>query len=418
MKNKPKNRIKLFLPLRRFFIFQKKPNQFKEELDRYIHELRDSQAQLIQADKLSIIGERVSSLIHDINNPLTVISGYTKVLRELIAEPVPLRHPEPTIRHPEPKAKDLDARLLRSARNDDSRHPEPTIRHPEPTIRHPEPKAKDLNARLLRSARNDDSRHPEPTIRHPEPKAKDLNARLLRSARNDSTSFRGSNATEGISTNGAAPRNDQNVIPAEAGISSHNNEVEDYLNRIDRGVEKIKSLVDHIRNFSRISNQKLIETNLNEVINNAILMVETELKSANIRVTKELASTPPKILGDPNELEQVIVNLITNAKDSMTDLQKEKPDYQAELAIFSRETENGAEIVIKDNGKGIPEAIREKIFSPFFTTKEYGKGTGLGLSISRNIIKRHGANISVDSKLGETTSFTLKFTSNAKDINA
>ena len=381
MKNKPKNRIKLFLPLRRFFIFQKKPNQFKEELDRYIHELRDSQAQLIQADKLSIIGERVSSLIHDINNPLTVISGYTKVLRELIAEPVPLRHPEPTIRHPEPKAKDLDARLLRSARNDDSRHPEPTIRHPEP-------------------------------------KAKDLNARLLRSARNDSTSFRGSNATEGISTNGAAPRNDQNVIPAEAGISSHNNEVEDYLNRIDRGVEKIKSLVDHIRNFSRISNQKLIETNLNEVINNAILMVETELKSANIRVTKELASTPPKILGDPNELEQVIVNLITNAKDSMTDLQKEKPDYQAELAIFSRETENGAEIVIKDNGKGIPEAIREKIFSPFFTTKEYGKGTGLGLSISRNIIKRHGANISVDSKLGETTSFTLKFTSNAKDINA
>src|SRR3990167_1352372 len=83
MKASPKNRINLFLPLKKLFTFQRKPNHFKEELDKYIQELRDSQAQLIQADKLSIIGERVSSILHDMNNPITVISGYTNALKEI-----------------------------------------------------------------------------------------------------------------------------------------------------------------------------------------------------------------------------------------------------------------------------------------------------------------------------------------------
>lgn len=288
MKASPKNRINLFLPLKKLFKFPKKTDHFREELNKYIQELKDSQVQLIQADKLSIIGERVSSILHDMNNPLTVISGYTNSLKELCQ------------------------------------------------------KTGDINK----------------------------------------------------------------------------SDMEAYLSKISRGVEKINSLVDHVRSFSRMSNQQLIETNLNDVINNAFLMVETELKSANIKVVKELASTLPKILGDPNELEQVIINLISNAKDSMTDRVSEKPDYQPELVIFSRNIENGAEIIIRDNGKGIPEEIREKIFKPFFTTKEYGKGTGLGLSISYNIITKHGAKISVDSKPGAATSFTLTFNSKIKDVSA
>jgi C4-dicarboxylate-specific signal transduction histidine kinase len=274
-----------FLPLRNIFNFNKNGIISKEDLKKYIQELKEVQTQLIQAEKLSIIGERVSSIVHDLSNPLSVLIGSVTSIQELI-----------------------------------------------------------VNNKL------------------------DMGG------------------------------------------------LEKSLYKILKSVTRIQSSVDHIKNLARSSNQKLIETNLNEVINSAFLMVETELKYANIHVIKELSSTLPAIFGDPNELEQVIINLISNAKDSMTAIKRENPAYKAELKIVSRSTKDGAEIVIKDNGKGITEEIKSKLFTPFFTTKEYGKGTGLGLSISKKIIERHGAKISVESTPGTSTSFTLSF--KKEEINA
>lgn len=197
-------------------------------------------------------------------------------------------------------------------------------------------------------------------------------------------------------------------------------EVEKCVDRITMGVDKIKHMVDHVRDFSRTSNQKLIETDLNDVINKAFMMVEKQLYTDSVKIVKELQSPLPTILGDPNELEQVIINLLINANDSMKDQRRENPAYLPELVVHTRTKGDGAEIIIRDNGKGISPDVKENIFKPFFTTKEVGKGTGLGLSISHKIITKHGANISVDSTPGAGASFTISFkpTGKTTDVNS
>lgn len=111
----------------------------------------------------------------------------------------------------------------------------------------------------------------------------------------------------------------------------------------------------------------------------------------------------PKISVIPQDIGKVLLNLYSNAFYAVNEKRKEGIEgYQPEVIIQSQKTENGIQISVKDNGSGIPDSIKDKIFQPFFTTKPTGSGTGLGLSLSYDIVKAHGGELKVESedKLG------------------
>ena len=142
-------------------------------------------------------------------------------------------------------------------------------------------------------------------------------------------------------------------------------------------------------------------------------MIGEQLRLHNIEVKKELGIDLPMILGDKNHMEQVVLNLITNARDAIEERRKKEAINKKGgiIEIMTRRSDQDeklVEIVIKDTGTGIASEIRDKIFDPFFTTKEIGKGTGLGLSISYGIIQNHNGNITIAETSPEGTSFCLR----------
>ncbi|NTV59009.1 MAG: histidine kinase, partial [Deltaproteobacteria bacterium] len=115
----------------------------------------------------------------------------------------------------------------------------------------------------------------------------------------------------------------------------------------------------------------------------------------------------PKVMGDPNQLEQVFLNLISNARDAIDDA----GGHKKELTIRSSFLEDGGSpsvvVSVKDSGTGIPAENLNKIFEPFFSTKPVGKGTGLGLSLCFGIVEAHGGRIDIKSKVGEGTEVSV-----------
>ena len=171
-------------------------------------------------------------------------------------------------------------------------------------------------------------------------------------------------------------------------------------------MNKMAEIIEHMRIFSRRTVGMLRETvELNIIIENALKFTGQQLQDYNISLIKELSSPLPVIIGDPVRLEQVFLNLITNARDSVESCRKE----DGRIEIRSYKVDGGKEVAIevKDNGKGISEDVKEKIFQPFFTTKEVGKGTGLGLSVASKIIEEHKGRIEVESKIGEGALFRV-----------
>jgi len=181
------------------------------------------------------------------------------------------------------------------------------------------------------------------------------------------------------------------------------------LKLIEKNTGRMTSIIDHLRAFSRQSESELQPVQINRIIEDAFLMVGEQLRLRNIEFVKDLTPGLPKVKGDANKLEQVLLNLITNARDAIehrrenekTPEAPEKPYLShppAKMQIATRlsSTPSGmVEIQLKDTGCGIPQGMTDKIFDPFFTTKEVGKGTGLGLSISYGILKEHHAEIDI-----------------------
>jgi PAS domain S-box-containing protein len=166
--------------------------------------------------------------------------------------------------------------------------------------------------------------------------------------------------------------------------------------------DRIEKIVEHLREFSRQKEPLFQELDINEPIKNALLITGQQLLNHSIVIVKDLQDDLPEILGDTNQLEQVFLNLIANARDAMDDVKGPK-----ELQIrsyLSNETEKASVVAsIKDSGTGIPAEIRNKIFDPFFSTKPVGKGTGLGLSLCFSIIEAHAGRIEIKSSEGSGT---------------
>ncbi|MCX7892740.1 MAG: ATP-binding protein [Burkholderiales bacterium] len=164
------------------------------------------------------------------------------------------------------------------------------------------------------------------------------------------------------------------------------------------GIQRISEIVTSLRDFSRLDRSKVAEFDLNEGIESTLVIGRNVLKGRH--VNKELGAIP-RIECMPSQLNQVFLNLVTNAAQATS-------DAGGEITVRTRVADaDHVAVDVIDNGHGIPPEVRTKIFDPFFTTKEVGKGTGLGLSISYKIVESHGGRIEVDSEVGKGTRFTV-----------
>ncbi|HWR20321.1 MAG TPA: ATP-binding protein, partial [Verrucomicrobiae bacterium] len=169
-------------------------------------------------------------------------------------------------------------------------------------------------------------------------------------------------------------------------------EVRDDLWRIEAQTTRMTAIINHLRDFSRESKGKREITDLNRVVEDALMFLGQQLKSGNIAITRELHPALPTVRIDPLQIEQVLLNLITNARDAMESTGMGAITIRTDVVSGDR-----VALSVTDTGPGIPEEIRTRIFDPFFTTKEVGKGTGLGLSICHGIVEEHGGELTMES---------------------
>jgi two-component system NtrC family sensor kinase len=180
-----------------------------------------------------------------------------------------------------------------------------------------------------------------------------------------------------------------------------NDELISRLSTIQESVFRCRDITRKLLGFVRRTDIDLKNHNVNTLINRVTDdLLGQELAVSNIEVVKDYEQNLPEILTDSNQLFQVILNLINNGVDAM----KEKP---GRITISTYRDKDFVKIAISDTGCGIAPANLDKIFMPFFTTKEVGKGTGLGLSVSYGIIKGLGGKIEVKSAVGEGTTFII-----------
>ncbi len=173
------------------------------------------------------------------------------------------------------------------------------------------------------------------------------------------------------------------------------------MSSMNMGTERIKAIVLSLRNFSRLDEAEVKEVDLHEGIENTLLILNHRLQNG-FEVIKNYENLP-FISCYPAQLNQVFMNIITNALDEM-----EKKPVPRQLIITTQKIlKNQIQVKIKDNGLGMSEKVKQHLFDPFFTTKPVGKGTGLGLSIAYQIIQKHQGSIEVNSVLGEGTEFLI-----------
>jgi signal transduction histidine kinase len=163
------------------------------------------------------------------------------------------------------------------------------------------------------------------------------------------------------------------------------------------GTGQMVEIVGNLKDFSRLDRSKVTHFNLNDGLNSTLTLARHLLKSLTIE--KKFGEIP-EIVCSPSQINQVFLNLITNAAQAMA-------DGKGTITLTTQADGNGVLVEVRDNGKGIPADVLPKIFDPFFTTKEAGKGTGLGLSISYKIVQDHGGRIEVESKPNVGTRFRV-----------
>jgi signal transduction histidine kinase len=175
------------------------------------------------------------------------------------------------------------------------------------------------------------------------------------------------------------------------------------LKAIERSGQRASKVIRNLLSFSRREEYELTLMDVNESIDDALSLITYQIERSNVSIIKNLATDLPPVPGSTHHLEDVWINLLLNARDSIPTKRK------GEVRITSRLDESGkaVQVIVSDNGCGIPEANLEKVFEPFFTTKDVDKGTGLGLYITYKTIDRHNGSIEIDSEEGKGTTVTV-----------
>ena len=184
------------------------------------------------------------------------------------------------------------------------------------------------------------------------------------------------------------------------------------LEDIDALVDKSAHIIRHFRDFSRQSSGEYRQLHVNQPLQDAVKMISEQLRLNNIKLYLELDEELPLIHGNANQLEQVFLNLISNAHDAV------KASEVKAITLCTAAADDSVIVEVADSGEGIEQEHLDRIFDPFFTTKEVGLGTGIGLSISHKIVEEHGGQIEVKSESGRGTVFKLIFPASADSCQA
>ncbi|NEQ51593.1 MAG: HAMP domain-containing histidine kinase [Leptolyngbya sp. SIO3F4] len=196
-------------------------------------------------------------------------------------------------------------------------------------------------------------------------------------------------------------------------------DADDILKSMKLGTQRICEIVLSLRNFSRLDESEIKLVDIHEGINSTLVILAHRLKANNqhpeIEVVKHYDTTLPKVECYAGQMNQVFMNILSNTIDAFEEINQNRQykDIQAnpnQICIYTQVVDNEQiKICIKDNARGIPAHIVDKIFNPFFTTKSVGKGTGLGLSISYKIVtEKHQGTLQCQSQLGQGTEFIVQ----------
>ncbi|MDP2338157.1 MAG: PAS domain S-box protein [Bacteroidota bacterium] len=191
------------------------------------------------------------------------------------------------------------------------------------------------------------------------------------------------------------------------------------INKVFANITRIKKIIDHVRTFSR-DQDDFIQSNfeINKSIRNSISMISEQILRKEIKLTFNPDKNVPTLKGNSYRFEQVILNMLINAKDAIEEKKKKNyKNFEKKIDLSTKLIEKQIIIEIKDNGIGIKSEDIEKVLNPFFTTKPPGKGTGLGLSISYAIIKELGGEIEIQSTPQIGTSILIKIPVQSTRIN-
>ncbi len=195
------------------------------------------------------------------------------------------------------------------------------------------------------------------------------------------------------------------------GAKIDDDDLRSMANDIVANVERATGVIKHVRDFARQSEPVRSRVNINDPIEDVFKVLGHQLKVHEIDVTLDLDPDIPEIMAEHNRLEQVFINLVSNAIDAMDEKsnQPDTPDKNKKLTIKSIKEDGLVTVYVSDTGTGMSEEIQAKLFEPFFTTKKVGKGTGLGVSISYGIVKDYDGDIKIESEVGKGTTFKLTF---------
>jgi signal transduction histidine kinase len=170
---------------------------------------------------------------------------------------------------------------------------------------------------------------------------------------------------------------------------------------------RCKKIIQNLLTFARQEPPVVAPTDLNEVVERVLSLVKYQINRTGINVCTDLAPDLPRVAANGQQLDQVLINLLLNARDALEGVERERYIH---IRTGVRRDENGrrcAVVTVQDNGQGISPENMSRVFDPFFTTKEASRGTGLGLSVSLGIARAHGGTIEVESRPGEGSTFTL-----------
>ena len=165
------------------------------------------------------------------------------------------------------------------------------------------------------------------------------------------------------------------------------------------GAERTRRIVTDLRTFSRLDEAERKEVDLHDGLESTLALLTNKLENV-VRLHRRYGDLP-RVECYPGQLNQVFVNLLTNAADAIVG------DGDIWITTEHEESEDCVRIKIEDNGRGIPEQDIPNLFDPFFTTKDVGAGTGLGLSVSHGIVERHGGRFEMESRVGKGSAFTV-----------
>ncbi len=192
-----------------------------------------------------------------------------------------------------------------------------------------------------------------------------------------------------------------NVLERAAREFSLKQGSEDLLELAIRECYRAMDLVGKMQDIHRPSSHSVEPMDLHSAIKDMVTLTQARLQKRNIELVMDLDSRPPKVYGIEDQIKQVVLNLLNNAEEAIS-------EERGKIVVETQALESSLKIIVKDNGRGIPEDQRQKVFEPFFTTKKDSGGMGLGLAVSYGIIKAHGGRIDVGKGIeGKGSSFVI-----------